>query len=451
MDISFIESPDRDDLVVFFPESYKFFKADKIVKEVINSYRNGFSLEDISTQYKLPYSQIEKIILKVNESIIPINKIYFEKRLKDFETTLEKLVINITGKCNMQCKYCYEQMGNFSEQNNHMSYETIDSIFDVLIKKYNVIESIQFFGGEALLNIDAIEYICKKVIILYKENRLLTFPKLGLVSNGTLINENIINILNKYNINITISFDGIPYIHDKVRVFGENKASSSLIINNIKKLASNNISVAVEVTYNKEHDKENIKIVDIIKYLQNELNIKNVHITPVIIKDVNNPLYLDDPSEFINCVNDLFVDNEVDIYPELINRFLISLSNKKTSPFFCSAGVGQLSIASNGDLYPCFMLIGDNNYTMGNIHTDNILEEESFINISNLFKSQFKSENDKCKNCFLINICNSCIGANNIMNKSAFSPSEYFCEINKNMFKKVLFNLSDKYMSIKYK
>lgn len=444
MNISFIEDEKKDYIIVFLKSSYRFFRAKRIVKDILNSYMSGKSLESISKELKVNLSECENVINKVNNILENEKNIKPNDNLQIPKNVLQKLIINVTEKCNLKCKYCYEQIENACAQNNNISFETIDRIFDVINQEYNDIKFIQFFGGEAFLNIDAIEYTCEKIESLYKNNVLLSRPVFGLVSNGTIMNDKIINVLKKYNIDVTISFDGTPKIHDKLRVFKDDSGSSDIIINNIKKLkTSYNIPLNFEVTYNNEHVKENVKFVDIIKYLQHDFGLKSIHITPVLA-DKDKSFYLNDLSEFEDSIEDLFNDKEITVYPNKVNSMLMSLTKKTCSPFFCTAGLTQLSVATNGDIYPCFMLVGVDKYKMGSVYDYNVLKTEQFAAVLNSLKEHKKCKNKKCTNCHMINLCSSCLGVNYFSNNSAFNPDDTTCSVNKNMLKKILFNICDK-------
>ncbi|MGO5065761.1 radical SAM protein [Clostridium sporogenes] len=445
MNITFIEDEKRDDMIIFFPNSFKFFTANKIVKNIFEEYKNGSSLDCISHKFNLPYKQCKNIIVKIDESIENVeNDIDLEQALKVFEYKLGKLSINVTDNCNLRCKYCYEQNENMCTSSRNISFKTIDNLLNVLSKRFNTIETIQFFGGEPFLNKDAIKYTCKKVMQLYDKKLLLNRPSFGIVTNGTIVDKEIMDLIKKYNINITVSFDGIPSVHDKMRISRNGKKTSNIILKNIKTIQKyNKKPLGFEVTYNGEHLKQNIKVIDIVKYLQENFNLSGVHITPVLGKE-KDEFYLNDVSEFENLVDDLFKDEEVKFYPNYLINLITSLTKKKHSPFLCDAGISQISIDVDGNIYPCFMLVGADKYKMGTVYNENVFESDRWKELFKLFKSKRRQNNPKCKDCYMINLCNGCMGINNITNNSPFEVNDYFCDINKKMFKKLLFNIIDK-------
>jgi len=59
--------------------------------------------------------------------------------------------LHLTEKCNLRCKYCYEEKGC-----KELSFEDIKNIFDLAIKNNDKKPNITFFGGEPLLKKDLI-------------------------------------------------------------------------------------------------------------------------------------------------------------------------------------------------------------------------------------------------------------------------------------------------------
>ncbi|MPN48827.1 hypothetical protein SDC9_196439 [bioreactor metagenome] len=94
---------------------------------------------------------------------------------------IDTIRINISNACNLACKYCYANGGNYTKPNSLMSKKVAKDIVTFIKNNLNHIETIFFFGGEPLLNIDIIEYICSE----FKDK------KFKLITNGTLINDKI--------------------------------------------------------------------------------------------------------------------------------------------------------------------------------------------------------------------------------------------------------------------
>lgn len=103
-----------------------------------------------------------------------------------------------TNACNYKCFYCHnegqDKVGNLTV----LSYENFLKIMEGV--KDTKIEEIRFSGGEPLMNkktIDMIEWVDKN-----------TEYEVGLATNGSLLDENIVQRLSKTRVMITLHFPG---------------------------------------------------------------------------------------------------------------------------------------------------------------------------------------------------------------------------------------------------
>lgn len=129
--------------------------------------------------------------------------------------------LELTYRCNLQCPYCY-----VGSDRNKSELSTQDW--------KNVIEQIPFYGiitlvgGEPFIRQDFIEILetaCKKVL-----------RKVHVVSNGVLLNDDIIKAFKKYKpIMLSVSLDGYGENHDKNR--GKDGIFDKIVSNleNLKK------------------------------------------------------------------------------------------------------------------------------------------------------------------------------------------------------------------------
>lgn len=139
---------------------------------------------------------------------------------------------SITDKCNLRCKHCYKS--NFER-------ETTKDDIDLIIKELtrNKIACVALTGGEPTLS-NHFPYILKKL----KKSKIKT----EIASNGFFLSDNIIGHLKKYNVKrIQISLEGPnAKINDSIR----GADTFNVVLNNIKKLISENIEVVIANTLN---------------------------------------------------------------------------------------------------------------------------------------------------------------------------------------------------------
>lgn len=94
----------------------------------------------------------------------------------------------------------------------------------------------KLFGGEPLLNLEVIEFVVQ--YINSKKQSINGNVKYMITTNGTILNNSIIEMFIKNDFLVSVSLDGISKIHNKNRAFASGKGSMDLVAKNTKKLLS---------------------------------------------------------------------------------------------------------------------------------------------------------------------------------------------------------------------
>jgi len=126
------------------------------------------------------------------------------------QSPIDLILITATD-CNMMCKYCYANHGNYGYPPQLMSFSTAERAIDVMERLTTVMHSISFFGGEPLLNFPLIEKTVPHIRTRHED------AIIRINTNGTLISETVIEIIKKYKIGIVLSLDGPKVINDQLR------------------------------------------------------------------------------------------------------------------------------------------------------------------------------------------------------------------------------------------
>ena len=149
---------------------------------------------------------------------------------------LNRLQILVATDCNLRCKYCYAHGGNYGMKSERLSPSIACTyLTKLLVGKYRRVKKVSFFGGEPTLCPDTIQAVCEFFEESTENGIFDEMPHFLMVSNGTLIDEKMANLIHMYDIKVTISIDGPEEIHDLNRVDAAGKGSFSRVIRGIER------------------------------------------------------------------------------------------------------------------------------------------------------------------------------------------------------------------------
>lgn len=436
----------KGEKILYLPDCKRIFKVNESGSKFIEDLADGNSAESMKEKYSLTEEKYNNII----------NTLHIEKEEEscscapENEKILGRLVIHVTNVCNLNCSYCYANGGNYLSACGLMSEDMLEEVIRVFYAQYDRINTIQFFGGEPLLNIPVIEKACGMIREIDKERGYTT--QFGLVTNGTLIDQDFIDLVKKYHIGVTISYDGNIFVNDILRADKEGKGVSELVLKNAQNLKSQtNEPNTVEVTYTQVHIENEVKILDVVKHIQEILPNTYVHLVPAGGKEED---------EFTVKNLDIFADSIDEIFREadkssdgrvpsysLADRIFYALKNKeaKGSRYICDAGVGTISVSVGGDVYPCFMFTDQEELKLGNIMDPKLFDSAIFREqLKRIRDFSFKGKNAECEKCYINTLCNGCLGLNSYHSGDPLVLSNEICEMFRNMTDRAIINFADR-------
>ncbi|MEW6096394.1 MAG: radical SAM protein [bacterium] len=178
-------------------------------------------------------------------------------------------VIHLTNRCNLECKYCYADVGEKRE--NVLSNDKIKKIFDILDSSSYEFILVEFHGGEPLLCWEKI----KDVVPRYYKKRIFTF---GIQTNGTLLTQKIIDFIKIYSIRIGISIDGPQRIHDRNRCYHNDNGSFQDVMRGIFLLQQNKVPFTTISVVEKPNE-----CIEIFNFFVNN-RIEKIKLNPLFFK-----------------------------------------------------------------------------------------------------------------------------------------------------------------------
>ena len=227
---------DNDKYYHHIPTNSIFNVNENIQGKIINSLLNNTPID--GTEY-LDESEISKNLLSI-ASMIEMGQVKGEDLVK-----IKKIAISPTMKCNLNCTYCY----NFQESPVEMLRKLPSITKEALKKIATTVASlpldnrlnIAFIGGEPLLNTVELELMIKYAIKALRPLNIT--PSFSVTTNGLLLKkEKVIQLMNRYNISLSVSLDGPKSWNDETRLDFSGKGSYDAIIDSLKIYFSKSLS-----------------------------------------------------------------------------------------------------------------------------------------------------------------------------------------------------------------
>ena len=154
---------------------------------------------------------------------------YLVPIVKKRKTVVKALCLHIAHDCNLACRYCFAEEGEYHGRRALMSYEVGKKALDFLIANSGSRRNLEvdFFGGEPLMNWQVV----KDLVAYGREQEKLHDKnfRFTVTTNGVLLNDEIQEFVNKEMDNVVLSLDGRKEINDKMRPFRNGKGSYEII------------------------------------------------------------------------------------------------------------------------------------------------------------------------------------------------------------------------------
>ena len=398
--------------------------VDDVTYDVIEMYATRENVADTSAEEivtalsgKYGKEEVEEAIDEV-QTLIKNEELFtkdtYENYMMDFKkrpTVVKALCLHIAHDCNLACRYCFAEEGEYHGRRALMSFETGKKALDFLIANSGNRRNLEvdFFGGEPTLNFQVV-----KDLVAYGREQEKIHNKnfrFTLTTNGVLLNDDIMEFANKEMDNVVLSIDGRKEVNDYMRPFRGGQGSYDVIVPKFQKFADsrNQERYYVRGTYthhNLDFSKDVLHLAD--------LGFKQISVEPVVAQET------DDYAIREEDLPQLFEEYDA-LAKEMVKRkkegkafnffhFMIDLEGgpcvaKRLSG--CGSGTEYLAVTPWGDLYPCHQFVGNEDFLMGNV-----FEGLKRTDIRDSFKSCNVYSKEKCRECFARFYCSGGCAAN---------------------------------------
>lgn len=412
--------------------------VDEAVYDVLDWYRNTDEEEIyIKLKDKYPREQIAEALEEINE-LVESKMLFTEDTYENIiplidmrEPVVKALCLHIAHDCNLKCRYCFAEEGEYHGKRELMSLEVGKKAIDFLIKASGKRKNLEvdFFGGEPLMNFEVVKGIVEYARSIEKEHgKNFRFT---ITTNGILLNDEIMDYINKNMHNVVLSIDGRKEVNDRMRVRAGGQGSYDAIVPKFQKLAESRNQTGYYVRgtftkYNLDFGRDIMHLAD--------LGFKQISVEPVVA---------DLSEDYAISESDLpviFAEYEK-LAREILERrrkgqwfnffhFMIDLTGGPCVTkrlVGCGSGTEYLAVTPNGDLYPCHQFAGREEFKMGTVDTGVVRPD-----IRKAFEKCNVYNKPECKKCWAKFYCSGGCTANSFnTHGDLITPYEIGCEMQK--------------------
>lgn len=393
--------------------------VDDVVYDMLELMDRQISPEDISEALKGKYAPEEigeacaEVRELTDEGMLFTEDVYRNAidHFKDRPAVVKALCLHIAHDCNLACRYCFAEEGEYHGRRALMSLEVGKKALDFLIANSGSRRNLEvdFFGGEPLMNWQVV-----KELVAYGREQEKKHDKnfrFTLTTNGVLLNDEVMEFCNREMGNVVLSIDGRQEVHDRMRPFRKGAGSYSLIVPKFQKFAESRHQDKYYVRGTFTH--YNLDFAADVLHLA-DLGFKQISVEPVVAPA---------SADYAIRREDLpVIMEQYDILArEMIRRqregrgfnffhFMIDLTGgpcvyKRLSG--CGSGTEYLAVTPWGDFYPCHQFVGEEQFCLGNVE-----QGIRRTDICNEFKQCNVYSKEECSKCFARFYCSGGCAAN---------------------------------------
>ncbi|MGM9725181.1 MAG: PqqD family peptide modification chaperone [Prevotella sp.] len=327
---------------------------------------------------------------------------------------LASLQFELTSRCNERCIHCYIPNGK-KNAGFDMSFERFKYILDQFAEMGGL--QVTLSGGEALMHKDI-----AKILLYCREKDM----QISLLTNLISLKKELIPILKDVNLSLIqvslYSMDAEK--HDSITTI---KGSFEKTKTAIEKLHNADIPVQISCPIMKANKNGYDEVMKYAQRLRMKAQTDYIMMAQADLNTSNlaNRISIEETEKVIRDI----MENDVDYQTETLAQDpLSSISEEEFAEMsLCGAGLNDLCVTVNGDIYPC---AGWQGFVVGNVFRESLKEIwEHSPKLEQIRKIKQK-DFPKCLKCEARDFCNMCLVRNyNESGGDMFKINEHFCKV----------------------
>lgn len=387
---------------------------------------------------KLPKYTLEDL----SECLEELEQLYKEKTLfseddyrqyadKTLNAPIKAMCLHVSHDCNLRCKYCFAETGDFGTGRKIMTPEVGKKAIDFLIEKSYGRENLEldFFGGEPLMAWDTVVQTVEYARSIEKKHgKNFRFT---ITTNGMLLDDEKIDYINREMSNCVLSLDGRKEVNDNIRLTPNGKGSYDIIVPKFQKLVASRTKEGRTDHYIRgTFTKYNLDFTNDLLHMS-ELGFKQLSVEPVVT-DESLPYAItkNDLPKVFDEYDKLYEIMAAD--PDKFNFFHFKIDLNQGPCAIkrlrgCGCGNEYVAVTPDGEIYPCHQFVGMEEWKMGNIF-DGLIDNK----IKDYFARTHIYSKENCSDCWARFYCSGGCNANSFQYEGdARKPNRIACEMQK--------------------
>ncbi|HLZ24840.1 MAG TPA: radical SAM protein [Ktedonobacterales bacterium] len=363
---------------------------------------------------------------------------------------LRRLAINVTQVCNLHCPMCYatddhQGSGTYGSDVRYVVPSVPEQSFRRMIEYYpDGIDMIQFHGGEPLLHPVGIERACASILAYCKANDVEP-PAFAVITNGTCFTDQVLDIIARYGIRVTVSLDGMREVNDINRPWAAGRSAYDAAVEGLAKIRARDLGpFTIECTVSKPH--LGLNLVQLAEHFQS-LGATNIHMAPATVTP-EHPHWMtpDEQDQLLDQWRDLF-DTVMDrfatptpLYLRTVLGRISTLSGKHREKHLCPAGTNTIAVDVTGNISACFMFTGMREFQLGRVQGR--AQHDQYRQRQDRLMHTLLSHPTLCASCWADGVCGDCSAGQYITNMREQETYPVSCRYDRLLIERVILGLA---------
>lgn len=266
--------------------------------------------------------------------------------------------LHITNRCNLRCHYCYVH----KQKPKQMSAKTARAAVDFAAQSGGR-AGLSFFGGEPLL--------CKELIadtVAYAKNKDKAQFQFKITTNGTLLDAAFLDYCAENRIMVALSIDGTQKAHDAHRVYEDDRGCYAQVKAAAKLLLDYQPYACAMMVINPD---------TVSSYAQGVQALHDLGFTYYVCtlnyeRDAGwTDAHMDELEHQFALLSSMYIDWTCQEKKFYFSPFEVKMRSHIDGERYCMQrcrlGQRQLSVDTDGKLYPCVQFVGEEQHCIGDI------------------------------------------------------------------------------------